>query len=189
MKPDCEICRGGRIVRLPVYRLMTSGPLDEVGPMDETSRVYPCPECGDAVKQDRVAVLDAHTMVDSRIDDPAFHNYTRRAAAHRLVDHLLEGDYIAFERGKPDARRLQYPIVATLGVVSKGQVATIEARATERGMQLAQAAADQAIREIDNWGSYYGHPDILKRDAARFIHAAVKWVSESWSKASAASRL
>lgn len=144
----CEICRGSRIVRLPIYRPVSAQIQDMSAAvaMEATSRDYPCPECGGAVKEDRIAVLDAHAMGESRINDPEFHRHARRTAAHMLIDLLVEGDYIAYERGPIDSMHLRYPVIATLGVVSKGNVASIEARAIERGMQLAQAVADEAVK-------------------------------------------
>lgn len=189
MTRECEICRGSRIVRLPIYRRASAAHFEASAAvaMEASSRDYPCPECGGAVREDRVAVLDTHVMVDSRIDDPAFQDHARRAAAHMLVNWLLDGGYLTFERGRPDANFLRYPVVASLGVVSKGIVATIEERATSRGMQLASAAADEAIRHIDNWGSASRYIDhrIEKARVREFIHDAVKRVGEKWSKAAA----
>lgn len=186
MKQPCDICRGSRTIRLPIYRpVPVVFAASAAVKIEETSRVFACPECGDNVDQERVAVLDTHVMVDSHIDDPGFQDHARRAAAHRLVDHLLSGDYITFERGRTDDRNMSYPVVATLGVVSKGKIATLEARIAERQDQLATVAAEEAIRQIDNWGSQsrYTGPDISKRRAAEFIREAVKRVSATWSKA------
>lgn len=188
MSRDCEICRGARIVRLPVYRRAEAAPFDETVPaIEQPWREYPCPECGDSVGMERVAVLDAHTMVDDRPYGPEFDQSLRHAAARRLVDHLLDGGYITFERGATDLRRQRYPVVATIGVVTKGAVASLEQRIAKRQGEVAAAAADEAIYQINNWGSASRFIDhrIGKDHAARFIREAVKEVSEKWSKARA----
>lgn len=182
MANDCEICRGSKVVRLPIYRSVSVSPTFDAPAMEETSRDYPCPECGGAVKQDRVAVLDAHTMVCSEISDTNFADHARRAAAHRLVDHLLEGGFIEFERGPIRDRDMAFPMVATLGVVSKGQVATLEQRIAERQDQVARAVAQKARSQIENWGSHHGNTSISKREAHDQIDSALNHVLSEWHR-------
>lgn len=183
MSANCEICRGAKIVRLAIYRSVPMTICDGIEEAEAPPwREFPCPECGMSVKQERVAVLEAHAMVDSRIDDPSFADHTHRSAAHQLVEHLLKGGFITFERGPVDQRWMRYPVVASLGAVSPGQVATLEQRVAERQDQVAIAVAREAKRQIDNWGSHYGHADILKRDARAQIDSALQRVLGSWSK-------
>jgi len=179
---DCEICRGSRVVRLPVYHKVSAEPFDMPAVSEESSRQYPCPECGDQVKLDRVAVLDVHTIMDSRISSEDYIQRGKETAAFRLVDHLLRGNFITFEQGPHDAKELSFPIIASLGVFSKGQVATLEQRIAERQDQVAKAVAQEAKEQISIWGSYYGHAGILKRDARAQIDSALNRVLSSWSK-------
>lgn len=187
----CEVCRGARYVRLPLYREASAsiGPV-EMGlvAMESMYREYPCPECCGWVKEDRVAVLDAHSVVDERYDRLEVRDAAKRNAAHLLVDHLLRSGLISFEtvkRESPRGHGLEIVAMATLGVVAPGVVASIEERATERGKQLTEAVAVQAIKEISNWGSYYRTEGISKSRAADFIREALRLVSEKWSKARA----
>src|SRR5258708_6332965 len=87
VKKPCEICRGSRVSRLPIYRPVSALAFDASAAVsiEQSWRDYPCPECGDQVDMNRVAVLDAHAMIDSRIDDPEFQQHAKRTAAHMLV--------------------------------------------------------------------------------------------------------
>ncbi len=178
----CDVCRGARVIRLPFYRSVVA--FEVTAPkLEESHREYACPECSGIAKEDRIAVLDTHSEVSTHIDDPGFQEHARRQAAHMLVEHLLKGGFIDFTQGRSDPQKMTRSLVATLGVVAKGPVASIEQRATERGMALANAVADEAINQIDNWGSYYGRPVIGKSEATDFIREAMKRVSISWNKA------
>jgi hypothetical protein len=190
MRKQCDICRGSRVIRLPIYRPLSvsAGPAFEAESIEASSREYPCPECGHKVDMDRVAVLDVHSRIDLRYEDQPFEQHIRDHLAHLLVDHLLRGDYITFEKGEPDTHSVSRAIVASLGVVSKSQIATFEQRLALRQDQLARVAAEEAIKQIDNWGSHYGRTGIAKDDAAKFIRDAVKRISENWSKAMAVTR-
>jgi hypothetical protein len=180
-KYDCEICRGRGLVRLPLYRRATVSFEATATSIEESYREYPCPECSDQAPLERVAVLDVHSMVDARIDTPEFREHAMRHAALRLVDELLKADFITLERGKTDTFRERYPVVATIGVVSKKQVATLERRIADRQDEVAKVVALEAKKQIDNWGSHYGHADILKRDAKAQVDSALNHVLSTWS--------
>jgi hypothetical protein len=157
--------------------------------LEASVRVYPCPECGLKVDTDRLAVLDVHARVDTRYENSTdFQEYAQRHLAHLLVDHLLQDGYIAFERGDP-TNDLERMVVASLGVVSKNQVATFEQRVARNQDQLANAVVNEAIKQIDNWGSHYGRTGIAKDVAAGLIRYAASFVSKTWSKAVAAEGL
>ncbi len=187
-KQDCEICQGRGVVRLPIYSRLSAVYFQSELTVEQmprpSSREYGCPECGLAVNEGKVAVLDAHVMVDTRA--PAeYEVHARRNAAHRLVDMLLERDYITFSTYEHNSRDLKRPVVATLAVVSKGAAAAMEERLRQRQDQLAKAVADEAIKQIDNWGSHYGRAAVSKEDAGRFIRVALNDVSKDWSAAKA----
>lgn len=173
---DCEICGGSGMVRLPIYRRASVFSVD-IGPqIEESCRSFACPECADAIPIERLAVIEFHSLVDSHIDDPAFVDHAKRHAAHRLVDVMLRKSVISLKRGKEDASRFCYPMVATVGVVSPTDVAKLEELIAARQGEVAREVAEEAKRQIDNWGSHYGRADILKRDARRMVDDALKIV-------------
>jgi hypothetical protein len=189
MREQCDICQGNRVIRLPIRRPVSASviPIFEAESIDASSREYPCPECGHKVDMDRVAVLDVYSRIDLRYEDQPFEQHIRDHLAHMLVDHLLRGDYIAFEKSEPDRYTISQAMVASLGVVSKRQVATFEQRVAQGQDQLARAVAEEAIKQINNWGSHYNRHGIAKDDAAKLIRDAVRTISETWSKVTAAS--
>ncbi len=160
MKRDCEICRGAGLIRLPLYRHAAVN-YGQDGPVsiEESSRTYPCPECANTIPQERLAVLQSHTLVDSRINDPRFAQHVKSGAAHMLVDELLKNGFITFARGPDDNGQMAYPMVATIGVVSPKHVANLEDRIAERQAIIATELADEAVKQISNWGSFYSGPD------------------------------
>jgi hypothetical protein len=118
-------------------------------------RDYPCPECGDKIPLERVAVVQFRSQVSSEIDDPGFQEHVRKGTAHHLIAELLDKQFISFEQMAPREGDHMYPLIATLGVVSPSTVATLEERISTRQAELAQEVAAEAKREIANWGSYY----------------------------------
>jgi hypothetical protein len=178
----CEICGGARVVRLArFYQAVQMGdePVLSAPPPYNT---YPCPECAPQVAIDRVAVLDAHSIVGPhRPWSEIGKTFSEKYAAHALIERVLRGGFISFEQGPPDSLG-RSQVVATLGVVSKNAVASLEARIAERQGEVAVAAGAQSIKDIDNWGSAYGDGMIRKDRAADLIREAVKRVIETWSK-------
>lgn len=175
-KYDCEICCGRGTVRLPIYRRATAFVADLAPTIEESSREYPCPECSEAVPFARVGVVDAIKAMDTRIDDPKYIEHVKRTAAHSLIDQLINGGYLKVESGPANTAEMRQEFRITLGVVSQKQVATLEERVAERQIEIAQETAAEAEHQINNWGSYYGHADILKRDATRMVREAIKTV-------------
>jgi hypothetical protein len=45
----CDICRGSRMIRLPVYHQLIFRTPDTIPAPAESSREYPCPACGESV--------------------------------------------------------------------------------------------------------------------------------------------
>jgi hypothetical protein len=187
MKEVCDICRGRRLITLPVIRptaVATSEPEYLCAAARASSREYPCPECAQRVTEDRVAFVEAHSMIDDRIRDEGFTEYARDKLAHMLVAHLLRGDYIAFDQGRSDG--MQRMMVATLGVVARSTVASMDERISQRQRHLASAVASEAISQINHWGSYFGRNIIEKTRAAEIIREAVAKVSKAWAESRAA---
>lgn len=186
IKHDCEICRGSGVIRPPIYRRAQAAVDFNVDAITESSRIYPCPECADTTPQERVAIVQYHTLVDSMVGDPAYVEAAKSNAAHQLIAGLLKGNFIRFKRGPNDAREFNFPVQATIGVVSQKNVADLEARVAEHQEQLAREVMAEAERAIDHWGSYYNHQSIRKDDATRSIRealAAVLAKRASWKAA------
>lgn len=173
MAYDCDICGGAEKVRLPIrFRAMalTADP----GPtMTESSREYPCPACADTTRLERVQAAREETFAASYINDPGFVDHVRKGLAHQLASHLLEHDFIKFERGPEDERNMGFQMRATVGVVRPGQLDNLEERISERQTEVAKEVIEEAEHQINNWGSHYGHADILKRDATRMVREAI----------------
>ncbi len=177
-KYDCEICNGRGTIRLPIYRRVSALAFstEAIQDIGESSREYPCPECSEAVPFARVGVVGSITAMDTRIDDPKYIDHVKNEAAHALVEEIIKGGYIKIERGPEDTQELRREFRVTLGVVSQRQVATLEERVASRQIEIAQQVASEAEAQINNWGSYYGHPDILKQDATRMVRESIKTV-------------
>lgn len=173
---DCDICGGAEKVRLPIrFRAMAF--TDDPEPtMAESSREYPCPACADTTRLERVQAAREETLVASYIKEPDFISHIRKGLAHQLVSYLLEHDYIKFERGPEDEQNMRFQMRATVGVVRPGQLDNLEERISERQTEVAKEVIEEAEHRINNWGSHYGHADILKRDATRMVREAINSV-------------
>lgn len=175
-KYDCDICQGRGTIRLPIYRRLSvmAFAADAMSDVEESSRSYPCPECSDAVPFAQVGVVSSIMAVETRIDDPKYLEHVKRSAAMGLMAEIIKAGYVKVESGPDDTREFRREYRVTLGIVSPKQVATLEERVAERQIDVAQEVAAEAEHQINNWGSYYGHADILKRDATRMVRDAIK---------------
>lgn len=187
--PKCEICRGLQIIRLPVHRnlhVFSDFTGNELSASTPTSRTFPCPECSETVAHDRIAIVQHHSIVDTRYgSDPRFIEYVREEAATTLAHSILASNFIQFERGPDDILQMTFPTRATVGVVSPRHVATIEGRIIERQMEIAQEVVRATIAGITNWNSQYSGPEgsISKDQATRQVREALEIVTRRWEKA------
>lgn len=171
----CEICRGSGLVRLPIYRTASVTAFDNSAQIiEESARNYPCPECADLVPQERLALVQYHSLVDARCTDQEYIEAANNDAAHMLVGALLKGGFIRFEHGKKDARRLTFPVQATIGVVSTKHVATMEERIAERQDTFACEVIAEAALRINEWGSSAGTGAIYKTQAIDELSLALR---------------
>ncbi len=187
MKHDCDICGGPGKVRLPIRFRALAFSIDEEPKMVDSSREYPCPECADVTRLERVQAAREETFAATYIKEPGFLDHVRRGLAHQLAGHLLEHGYIKFERGPQDEQNMRFQMRGTVGVVRPGQLDNLEERIAERQVEVAQEVANEAVKQINNWGSHYGHSEILKRDANRMVGDAIKIVLDkraAWKNAS-----
>lgn len=173
MKHNCDICGGAEKVRLPIRFRAMAFTADLAPTMTESSREYPCPACADTTRLERVQAAREETLVASYIKDPGFVDHVRRGLAHQLASHLLERDYIKFERGPEDEQNMRFRMRATVGVVRPGQLDNLDERISERQTEVAQEVIAEAERHINNWGSYYGQQSISKDQATREVREAL----------------
>lgn len=177
---NCDICQGRGTIHLSVYQ-----ELKNVGPTVTPEAVceiyyrdYACPECSDVTPVVRVHALKTETFVASYIEDPRFIEHAQESLALQLAGYLLRNDYVEFKQGPEDLNSLRWEMIATIGVVAKSKLDDIEARIAARQLEVANQAIEEAKFQVSNWGSHYGHSDILKSDALRLIGDAVRSVMD-----------
>lgn len=185
-KANCEICRGNGRVRLPIFRSVMAFSASEMpDASEEAYREYPCPECSDAVPIGRINALRDETFASSNYaDDPKFTDHVKRALAHQLADYLMRYDYIGFERSPIDTIQMRFTMRATVGVVSKKVVATIEERTAQHQEALAREVMAEAGRQISNWESHYTGDEgrISKAQAIDSVRDSLRIVLEERAK-------
>lgn len=177
---QCFICRGEGRIRLPIYRPLSVTRIDDIEPIiDDAYREYACPECGDLVPLERIAIIRTETFMDIRAPREC-EKMAAEDAAHRMVARLMNNGFITCETGEDDIHHLKRAIRTTLGVVSKATVAKLEERISQRQAEVAKEVAEEAIHQIVNWRSYYvgsgGH--IQKQQAADYVRESFKHIIE-----------
>lgn len=182
----CPICCGAKKVRLPVRE-----PVSAYDPMRTpsvgTMREYACPECTYKVPVDQVAIVDSRVLVgaielDTSKAGADLVRHVENAAIYKLMLALVSGGYIKVARAPLVGSVHAYPFTATIGVVSKSAVATMEARIAERQDLVAHAVEGEAVRQLHEWGSNRGTQNISKAMARQIIGDAVRVVIERWTK-------
>lgn len=169
---ECEICRGSRTIRLPIYRPLAVS--DDVRSARDMVREYPCPECCGMVPENRISVVAKHSMLGMEY---ARHLQIRTAIhaqmAAKIGRFLLENNLIRFDEGKEDVSSGTVLFKGTVGVVSPKHVASIEERASESQEQFAREVLSDAMTRIDNWGSAYGQDWIYKTQVGDSLREAL----------------
>lgn len=177
MTPRCEVCRGSRQIRLPLYKpvAVRFAEFQPTASIDDSGKTYSCPECGDVVPQARLYIAQEFSTLDSRIDDAGYARAAQKQAAHAMIAHLIDNGYIAFEWERADERMFTRRCKATLGVVSTNVVAHLEERMSERQEEVAQDLATEAMRQIRVWGSHYSGDEgnISKAQAVASVRSAL----------------
>lgn len=187
-KSDCDVCGGRGKIRVPVYPRHT---VAEFNPRDDfastqSSREYPCPECSEIVPVEHVGAASEEVFVASYVNEPGFMEHVKNSLGHQIVDFLLRHNYVEFERSPTDERQMRFQMRATVGVVSKKRLATIQERVEQHQEALAREVMAEAKRQIDNWGSTYGHTSLHKsqaRDSVDGALAAVLKARSNWRAA------
>ena len=107
--------------------------------------------------------------------EPGFLDHCRDRAARAIAETALR-DCSVYRRIDPPK---DDPAGETVHMWSIGlerdtdAIKLMEAQIKAEAGKIAERVADEAIRQIEHWGSHYGRRDIEKDQAARFIRAAV----------------
>jgi hypothetical protein len=180
MSKRCDVCHGRTTIRLPIYQPLIGPRHGDKLTIPELWREYPCPECVPAVAEERIALVSHLTAFDSRMNNSDYIRLAQESAAHGLVAGLLKAGFIEFYFGQEDRAQLTTPLHATLGVVSKRHVASLEERITARQTEIAKLAVEEAVRQIRIWGSAYSGDEgrIFKGQAIDTVNKALTTVLE-----------
>jgi hypothetical protein len=184
----CEICRGSQIIRLPRYtRAVSTFKIDEIPTVDELPyKEYPCPECAPLIPKERVRVVECHVQADTRYEnDIKYLEHITHSAANQIAHMMNEKGFIRIQTLKNDDGELysfkrKYRV--SLAVVAPRDAAAMDAERFAAEEAFASLVVQIASNNIDVWGSYYGHSDILKRDAKRIVSEAITAAKETRPK-------
>lgn len=177
--PDCDICQGREVVRLPVQRPLRAVDVNEPPKVEESWRAFPCPQCAGMVHDDYVATLHCRDEVPAEPYDvePGLKEHVLRKHGHGIVDNLIRGGFMntreVFRRPSPRHGE-EVGIQSTVGVVSKARVASIEQRAVRAAEEIVNEAIEGGLKQMHNWGSYYQRESIGKAEADRLIREGVR---------------
>lgn len=160
----CIVCRGERRIRLPLFHQMTGRAFsaDVDLSIGETSRDYPCPECGPQIGVERLMCFSSIGFASKEIDDPRYKERVRVNMVHEMINGLLERGAIKFDE-RPGISGIE--IRATMTVAMDG-VETIEERTTAHQTIIADAACTDAVHAIEKWESYQHGRDVITKSLA-----------------------
>lgn len=179
---SCKVCSGRGLVTLAVRPDPTAmtDPAESAFPNGHHEN-FPCPACSPSAPAERVGFVttESRILIEHEAVHPDYVNRVKLRMAGDIGRHLLEGGYITFtervEDPAPEFGRHPHKILdGKVGVVTAGQVATMEERAAIHQERVAVEVVNEAIRLIENWGSYHGWQEIRKDDARREIHKALQ---------------
>lgn len=189
MAKRCEVCRGQRYIRLPIYRetAILSDPFEAPISCEASYKQYPCPECSISAPVERVHLIEAHVRVVLHKGMPVYGiEHAKRTAAYMLIDQLERSGAILFRRGTETAEDRAYevaaPLIATLAVASTADAVRIEDRIKADREPYARAIVEEACAQIDNWGSDYSFTIMEKSDARTSVYAALDIVQKRFER-------
>jgi len=100
----------------------------------------------------------------------------RETLARKMGSALLEHDAIEFtiREHEQDQIRGAKTMYARSWVIPNADAALIEAEEAKRVRELVDEIVDDALAQVDNWGSYFRRTDIEKYQVALLLRAAVE---------------
>jgi hypothetical protein len=146
--------------------------------MAEVARSFPCPECGEKVAIERIAIVSVHSELDARLNDPEFLRHVVRRQGLAIGAEMTKRGLVTVSNGRADDRNMTVPYRAVAGVVSPTIVATMEERIAKRQDEVAQEVIEDAARRINHFGSHYGYDSVPKSVAREALADALKATRE-----------
>lgn len=179
--PVCEVCRGRKTIRLPLYRPASVVPFDATPraiASDDTYRDYPCPECAPTVQADKVQVIECYVEADTRYEGAeGYRRHIVGNAARQIAEEIERAGLMRIQsvplRGRDDINTYRM----TVGVVPPKVVAEKDKQQLAASIAFAQEVINLAAKEINNWGSYYEQTYIDKARAAIFMGEALREIT------------
>jgi hypothetical protein len=175
----CQVCRGRRTIRLGLHRPVTlAGAAALPSELVVSSREYPCPECAPLATLDQVRVLECHFQVDTRYEEEqGYREHMVSHGIHMLAREMEKAGLVRMQTAPvPDSDSvydLSRGYRLSVGIVSPKVARDLDVRREEAEERFARLVLAIAMRQIDNWGSYYRRGDISKRDAIRLVSEAL----------------
>lgn len=178
----CRVCGGRRLITLCVMPIMSVTHEGLESPSAH-HKDFLCPGCAPQAPAEKVDLIkfEGQYTQHHRDQHPDYLDYEKRKMAVMMGRHLLEKDLISFTEEKNE-KDLEFGFSPRLilrgvvGVVSKEQVATMQERIEQHQHAFACEVAAEAIAQIENWGSYFGHSHVSKDMARQTINDAVSTV-------------
>jgi hypothetical protein len=181
---QCEVCRGARVIRLPLYREATVSFEVTAAKIEESYRDFPCPECAPLAAIDKVRVVECHFQADTRYEgEEGYRKYIVGHGAQVLAREIEKAGLIRMQHTPADSRELKRGYRLSVGVVSPKVVADLDAQREAAEDAFAGLVVEIAGYQIGNCGSRYGRSDISKRDAKHMVSEALKNAKDQRPKA------
>lgn len=177
----CEICRGMKTVRLPIYRRITAwtGQETETSP-ERGYREFPCPACGESVAVDQLYIVRQDCLIDAaRRGEEAFTRMAMQETADQLARSLMESGYIVYTISPENPFHMSRKVMATVAVAAPEKTRSLATQIEAASEGLAREVADEAKSRVCVWGSHYHGREggvIDKSIALQFIDEALKEV-------------
>lgn len=154
---DCPVCRGAKVIRLPLHQKLTMIPPKAEMPLkaEETSRTYPCPECGHKGRHPGIITVSAQQFVDERSVEASSGeviNYVKKNMAADIGLHLLHEGMISFYESDDALGR---KIRGVIGVSTAKAAELLDKETTRKASELLDGIDEEVAHQISNWGSFY----------------------------------
>jgi len=179
----CRACSGRGLITLRLLpELSVTESFVESAMMSE-HKDFPCPACSPSAPAERVSFVttEGRVLIDHAVVRPDYVNHVKLRMAGDIGRHMLEQGHITFTERMEDpdlefGRTPRKILTGKVGVITAGQVTTMDERAAIHQERLAIEVINEATYAINLWGSYFGHKDISKEIACREVRAALQAV-------------
>lgn len=161
---DCPVCRGAKVIRLPLHQKLTmTPPKAELSlQAEESSRTYPCPECGHKGRHPGIITVSSQQFVDERSIEASkgeVISYVKKNMAADIGLHLLHEGMISFyESDDALGRKIRGVIgvsTAKAAELLDKAAELLDKETTRKASELLDGIDEEVARQISNWGSFY----------------------------------